>query len=104
MPTFTYPNPGRSFVRPAILLLAVAGTSYVVGVLLQNPISSRDVSALLAAPAQAAESNFANPLQVTGTVASVRADERRRFDGERILQPRECDLPNRISTECMFLD
>src|SRR6516164_8468009 len=71
MPTFTYPNPGRSFVRPAILLLAVAGTSYVVGVLLQNPISSRDVSALLAAPAQAAESNFANPLQVTGTVASV---------------------------------
>jgi hypothetical protein len=36
MPTFTYPNRGRSFVRSAVLLLAVAGTSYVAGALLHT--------------------------------------------------------------------
>jgi len=104
MPTFTYPNPGRSFVRFAVLLLAVAGTSYFAGARFHSPISSRDVSAAFATPALAAESNFTNPLQATGIVAPARADERGRFDGERIPQPRECDLPKGISTECIFLD
>jgi len=85
-------------------LLAVAGASYMVGAFFHNPVSSRDVSAAIAGPAQAAESNFANPLQATGIVVPARADDRGRFDGERIPQPRECDLPNGISTQCIFLD
>jgi hypothetical protein len=26
------------------------------------------------------------------------------FDGERIVQPRECDLVNGVSTACLFMD
>jgi len=103
MPTFTYPN-RESIARSAVLLLAVAGTSYVAGMLFHNPTSSRDVSAAFAAPAQAAESNFADALQVTGTVAPAGADDWGSFDGKRIPQPRECDLEKGISAECMWLD
>jgi hypothetical protein len=103
MPTVTYPNPGRSFARIAVLLLAVAGTSYVAGALFHNPISSRGVSAAFAAPAPAAGSNFANPLQAAGSAATAGIGIGR-FDLDQIPQPRECDLIKAISTECMWMD
>jgi hypothetical protein len=102
MSTFTYPNRGRSFVRSTVLLLAVAGPCYVAGAFLHNTVSSRD-SAVFARPVQAAEFNPQDPLPASGTVAPA-AVEWSRSDGERISQPRECELAQGIATECVFMD
>ena|SRR5215813_7051132 len=104
MATFIYPNRGRSFVRSTVLLLAVAATSYVAGALSHNPTSSRDVSATFSTPARAAELSFPDPLSALGSVAPAIGDALGWSDGERIPQPRECDLAKAISTECLFMD
>jgi hypothetical protein len=104
MPTFAYPNRGRSFVRSTVVLLAVAGTGYIAGAFFHNLESSRDNSAAFAHSAQAAEFNIRDPLPATGNVAPAYADGRDRSDGGRIAEPRECDLAKGISTACLFMD
>ena len=104
MPTFTYPNRERSFVRSTVILLAVAGTGYVAGALLHNTVSSRDDSVAFARPVQAAKSNLRDPRPATGTVAAAGAVEWGRPDSERIPEPRECDLVHGISIACLFMD
>lgn len=104
MPTLTYINPGKSFVRSTLLLLAVAGAGFIAGASWHNPISSRDVSVAFARPAQAAESDFRNPLPALSIVAAAGADEAGRSYAERISEPRECDPAQGISTACLFMD
>lgn len=108
MATFDYPIRGKSFARSTVLLLAVAGAGYVAGAFSHNTESSRDDSASFARPAfarpvQAAESNPRGPLSASGTATPAVVDWSH-SDGVRVSQPRECDLAQGISTECMFLD
>jgi len=103
MPTFSYSNRGR-FERSSVLLLAVAATSYVAGALFHNPLSTRNVSAAFSTPARAAELTFPDLLSALGSVEPASGDELGRSDGERIPEPRECDLANAIWTACLFMD
>jgi hypothetical protein len=100
--TFTYSNFRKSFVRSTAVLLAVAGTGYVAGAL-QNPLGARDPSAAFARSVHAAPSDVQDPLASTSTVATPAVDWSR-IDGERIAHPRECDLAQGISTDCIFMD
>jgi hypothetical protein len=98
------PSSARSLVRSTLVLLAVAGAGFVAGALWHNPMSSREVSAAFASPAQAAHSNYRDPLRATGTAPPASTDGIGQVDGEQIPQPRECDLAKGISIECMWLD
>ena len=104
MPTFTYSSFGRSFLRSTIVLLAVAGSSYVAGALSHNAGTSRDASAAFAPPARAAASNFLDSIPLTDTIPAAHTIEFSGIDGERIQDPRECDMLNGISTACVFMD
>ena len=104
MPTFTYPSFGRSFLRSTIVLLAVAGTGYIAGTLSHNSGAARDASAAFAPAARAGGSDFADSSYLTDTVPAAHAIKFSGFDGERIQDPRECDVLNGISTACVFMD
>jgi hypothetical protein len=104
MTTPMYAVQGTSIVRRTAVVLAVAGAGFITGALLHSPIGFRDVSAAFAQPAQAAQSNLLQTTPATGTIAPAGADEWAPSDGERIFEPRECDLPKGISTACLFLD
>jgi len=103
MPTFTYTLRGRSLLRSTLLLLTIAGAGYVAGGFLDNTGSSRDASAAFAPPVRAAESNLHDALRTTGTAPPTDIGIGQ-FGGEQIPQPRECDLTNAISTECLWMD
>lgn len=104
MPNFTYASRGRSFVGRTFLVIAIAGTGFVAGALFHNPASSRDASAPFASGVQAAQSSFRDASTTTGTVAPAVTGEWTRSDGERIAEPRECDLASGIATACLFMD
>jgi len=97
-----YPANRRSIVRPIALVLAVAGAGYVAGALLHGTAPVRGESAAFAPSAQAALSR--DPLPAIGTVPPAGAVEWGRSVGERIAEPRECDVVNGISTACLFMD
>jgi len=99
-----YPAQGRSIVRRPAAVLAIAGAAFIAGALLHGPMSSRDVSSAFAQPARAAQSNFRERMPVTGTIAPADVDEWARSEGERIVEPRECELARGISTACLFMD
>jgi hypothetical protein len=108
MSTFAYPNRGTSFVGSTVLLLAVAGTSYVAGALLHDPVRSPGISptyagAAFASPLMPDVSLARDPVPTTVEFPMATA-ETGQFDGERIVQPRECDLVNGVSTACLFMD
>ena len=102
MTTPMYPAHRRSIVRPIALALAVAGAGYVAGALLHGTASPRDGSAAFAQSAQAAEPR--DLLPASRTVPAVDAVDWDRSDGERISEPRECDVAKGISISCLFMD
>jgi hypothetical protein len=103
MPTFKYPNGGRSLGFSILILLAVAITAYVAVALVRNTTWSGAASAAFVAPVHAAESNTVNPLPGIGTARPAIRDSSRSLD-ELISQPRECDVARGISAECIFMD
>ena len=104
MTSHLYAAQGRSIVRRPAAVPAIAGAAFIAGALLHSPIWFRDVSAAFAQPAQAAQSNFPKATPGTGTISTAGADEWGQFEGERIFEPRECDLSGGISTACLFMD
>jgi len=99
-----YAAQGRSIAGRTVAVLVVAGAAFIAGGLSQSPISFRDVSTAFAQPARAARSNFRERMPVTGTIAPADFDEWARSEGERIFEPRECELAKEISTACLFMD
>lgn len=99
-----YAAQGRSIARRTVAVLVVAGAAFIAGALSHSPIWFRDVSTAFAQQARAAQSNFRERMPVTGTIASADVDEWARSEGERIFEPRECELAKGISTACLFMD
>ena len=104
MTTPSYTFQGRSIVRRTAAIVAVAGAAFFAGALSHSPISFRDVSMAFAEPARAAQISLREAIPATGTVAPAGADESGRSEGERMFEPRECDLAKGISTACLFMD
>ena len=92
------------FSRSGIVLsiLTIAGFPLVMTT--QGPASSSNHAGGFALPAQAAESRFGASLLATSTTTLPRVAQWDRPDSERILEPRECDVLNGISTACIFMD
>src|SRR5262245_18141612 len=103
MSSFTYTTRQKSFVR-FMLLLGVAGAAFLAGSPWQEPTSPRDVSAVFAPPAEAAESNSREPLPAIRAVEPAGTDTADRSGGGFDSQPRECDRSSGLSTECVWLD
>ena len=105
MSTFKYFNRGDATVRFAIALLALAGTGYVAEALVQNPITSRGAPDRLVkqtAPPPSRATNISHPPRAAGS--NRHAGDQVNAPDEQIAQPRECDLPRGIATDCLFLD
>ena len=102
MTTRMYSADRRSVVRPIALLLAVAGAGYVAGAFVHGTAPLRGGSAALIQSVQASEPR--DPLSANGVVAPTGAIDRVQSDGERMSQPRECDVAKGISTACVFMD
>jgi hypothetical protein len=98
----------RMIVRRTALALAVAGTGYVIGALVNGPASPREASTAFTRPAQAAEPALRAPLRARQTVAPKTvppaAADSVQSAGARIQDPRECDVAKGIETACMFMD
>ena len=104
METFKHPHCASSFVFSIALLLAVAVTACVAVALVRNTTWSGEHSAAFARPLQVPESSPRDRLSQSSTVGPVARKEGSSSDGERISQPRECDLAKGITTECIFMD
>lgn len=99
-----YAARGRSIARRAAAVLVVAGAAFIAGALSHSPTGFRDVSTAFAQPARAAQGSLREVVSAPRTIAPARADEWGRSDGERIYDPRECDLARGISVACLFMD
>ena len=103
MARFEHSIRARKFLRSTAFLLAVGGIGYVAGAVVHGTQASGSGSAVLARPAQAAEPDVRIPLPASSTFTPAAADWSR-AGGSRIPQPRECDMAQGISTECVFMD
>ena len=103
MSTFIYGNSGRSFARSIAVVAAVTLTAYVAVALVRNTTWSSDNSAPFVRPVHAAES-IPRDLLPTTLTGSSRRIEWSPSDAAQISQPRECDLAQGISTDCVFMD
>ena len=103
MAAFKHSNRGRTLVRSTVLLLGVGGIGYIAGALVHNTVPSGNDSAAFAGPVQAAEWHHQYPLPASSTFTPATV-EWSQSDRERIPQPRECDLAQGISTECVYMD
>lgn len=101
MTTRMHAVPSASIVGRTVLALIVASASFIAGAMFQGPRWSYDTSAAFAQPAGAAQPEWRTPTPATGIFSPARADE---YDGDQIFEPRECDLPEGVSTACLFMD
>jgi len=99
-----YAAQGRSIARRTAAALAVAGAAFIAGALSQSTMGFRDVSTAFAQSAGAVPSDLRARMPVTAIIAPARVDEWAGFEGERLFEPRECDLAKGISTACLFMD
>jgi hypothetical protein len=103
MPTVTSPNRRISLVRLAVVSLAVAATGYVAGALSNKALLPDDDPPAFFSSVSAGEYDPRDPLPALATVPPAAVDWSR-YDGERIAQPRECDVMQGISSACVFMD
>ena len=87
-------------MRSTGVLFIVAAVGYVVGAVVQNSLPPSSDPVAFAQPVRAAEAVENADATVT-TVPSV--GKLRRSDAG-IEDPRECDLPKGITTQCVFMD
>jgi hypothetical protein len=103
MAAFKHSIRGRTFVRSTVLLLATGGLGYIAGALVHNTVPSSNDSAAFAGPAPAADWHHEYPLPASSTFTPA-VVEWSQPERERIPQPRECDLAQGVSTECVYMD
>ena len=91
-------------MRSTGVLLIVAAVGYVTGAVVQNSLPPSVDPVAFAQPVRAAESSSSVVLAAAASVATVPSAVKLRRSDTGIEDPRECDLPKGISTQCIFMD
>jgi hypothetical protein len=91
-------------MRSTGVLVIAAGIGYVTGALVHNPLLPSTDPLAFAQPVSAAEASPSANVPAAASLARVPGGEKLRRSDTGIEDPRECDLPNGISTSCIFMD